>query len=567
MILHDLDSEAEVDLVNIPPDNDLSDEDEIDDSQLGEAIVADVPGTLEVHTVDDEEETPSEPPKKRSRQNKTLPVWRAMEPEYSSCGEMPDTAAKSRAGIADKLGGHSPVQLFEEVLTEEIMEHIQRETLRYALEIKNDSLFSMDLNELRVFIGILIFSGYVRMPSERMYWSEAVDMQANRLVREAMTRSSYHKIKQYLHVQDNNGRKPGDTDRGFKVRPLIKMLNDSFAKFDIYQENLAVDEMMVRYYGHHGLKQYMRGKPIRFGYKLWALCGADGFCHKFDLYCGKDTRPELQNKPLGSRVVLDMISAVSDPESHCLFLDNFFTSRALLSELRDKGMRATGTVRENRMEKCPLKTQKELVKEGRGAHDARFDKESEVIAVRWFDNKCVNMLSNYDTVHPMRRTQRFNKSAGGKVDVPQPRLYSNYNDGMGGVDLHDWHLSKYSIAIRGKKWYWCLLTRMIDMAVVNAWMLHKVCTPNSKDQLSQLDFRRDIAVSYLRSGSRSSACLPTSPALVPHSMRYDGIGHLIGPMGKRLRCRLESCSQKPSKWCTKCQVPLCMKCFVPYHTA
>ena len=100
MILHDLDSEAEVDLVNIPPDNDLSDEDEIDDSQLGEAIVADVPGTLEVHTVDDEEETPSEPPKKRSRQNKTLPVWRAMEPEYSSWGEMPDRAAKSRAGIA-----------------------------------------------------------------------------------------------------------------------------------------------------------------------------------------------------------------------------------------------------------------------------------------------------------------------------------------------------------------------------------------------------------------------------------------------------------------------------------
>ena len=544
MILHDLDSDEEVNLVNIPPEGDLSDEDEIDDSQLGEAIVADVPGTLEVHVGGDEKETPSEPepPKKRSRQSKSSPVWRATDPAYSSWSDVSGTAAASRAHVVDQLGSHSPVQLFEELFTDDILEHIQRETLRYALEIKNDSLFSIDLNELRVFIGILIFSGYVKMPSERMYWSEAVDLQANKLVREAMTRGSYQKIKQYLHVQNNNGRKVGDTDRGFKVRPLIEMLNETFKKFGIYQQNLAVDEMMVRYYGHHGLKQYMRGKPIRFGYKLWALCGADGFCHKFDLYCGKDTRPELQCKPLGSRVVLDMISAVEDPKSHCLFLDNFFTSRPLLSELRDKGLRTTGTVRENRMEKCPLKNHKELAKEGRGAYDARFDRESEVLAVRWFDNKSVNMLSNYDSVHPMRRTQRFVKSAGGKVDVPQPRLFSSYNSGMGGVDLHDWHISKYNIGIRGKKWYWCLITRMIDMAVVNAWTLHKVCTPSSKDQLSQLDFRRELAISYLRSGSRSSACVATSPALVPRSLRYDGIGHLIGPMaGGRGR---HECRQK-----------------------
>ena len=152
-------------------------------------------------------------------------------------------------------------------------------------------------------------------------------------------------------------------------------------------------------------------------------------------YTAAETRPELQGKPLGSRVVLDMISAVEDPKSHCLFFDNFFTSRPLLSELRSKGMRATGTVRENRMEKCPLKTHKELVKEGRGAYDARFDRESDVLAVRWFDNKSVNMLTNYDSVHPLRKTQRFNKCAGGKGDVPEPRLFNTSNVGMGGVTV------------------------------------------------------------------------------------------------------------------------------------
>ena len=45
MILNELDSDStEVYMVNIPPDDDLSDEDEIDDSQLGEATVCS--GTL-----------------------------------------------------------------------------------------------------------------------------------------------------------------------------------------------------------------------------------------------------------------------------------------------------------------------------------------------------------------------------------------------------------------------------------------------------------------------------------------------------------------------------------------
>ena len=104
---------------------------------------------------------------------------------------MSEGAAKSRASIADQLGGHTPVQLFEELLTDEVMEHIQRETIRYALEIKNGTLFSTSVDELRIFIGILIFSGYVKMPSERLFWSEANDMQANKIVREAMTRGTY----------------------------------------------------------------------------------------------------------------------------------------------------------------------------------------------------------------------------------------------------------------------------------------------------------------------------------------------------------------------------------------
>ena len=57
-------------------------------------------------------------------------------------------------------------------------------------------------------------------------------------------------------------------------------------EWGIFEKEL-IDEMIIKYFGHHGLKQFIRGKPIRFGYKFWALCGSSGFCFNFDLYAGR----------------------------------------------------------------------------------------------------------------------------------------------------------------------------------------------------------------------------------------------------------------------------------------
>jgi hypothetical protein len=41
---------------------------------------------------------------------------------------------------------------------------------------------------------------------------------------------------------------------------------------------------------------------------------------------------------------------------------------------------------------------------------------------------------------------------------------------MGGVDHQDWLVGKYTIQIRGKRWYWPIFTRIVDMALTNAWI-------------------------------------------------------------------------------------------------
>ena len=64
-----------------------------------------------------------------------------------------------------------------------------------------------------------------------------------------------------------------------------------------------------------------------------------------------------------------MVDVVKTPQSHCLFFDNLFTGYDLLVHLMNIGHRATGTMRENRINHCPLKTTSLMKKEGRTTTD------------------------------------------------------------------------------------------------------------------------------------------------------------------------------------------------------
>ena len=556
-----------VDIVALPPPvvDELTDEEEEADDIAGQGgIPEDVPGFVEAHIRSKQASPPPEPstsgssepgPAKRRKVSSSQPKWRKTRPEYTKLPDKTDGASRRLQKLKETLEEKYPVQLFEEMFSESMYEHIITETLRYATATKNDPLFSMTIGELKTFIGVLLLSGYHQLPSERQYWSTEDDLGVES-VRRAMSRNRFLKIKAYLHFSAAH-----QNDRGFKIRPLMDMRNDSFRKFGVFREELSVDEMLVRYFGHHPLKQFIKGKPIRFGYKMWSLCGSDGYCYKFQLYCGKETGPK-QDLPLGTRVVTEMLEAVHTPTDHIVYFDNLFTSRQLMVTLAEEGYRATGTVQERRTNKCPLPDSKTMAKTDRGTYETRFDITEEIAVTRWNDNRCVTMMSNFDSDQPAARAKRWYRAQRAHKFVEQPRMVHNYNLHMGGVDAHDWLCGKYSTSIRGKKWYWCLFTRLIDMSVVNAWMLHRHSQPSP---LSLLEFRRNIAVAYLRLlGLRDLRVLP-SASVIP-DVRFDQVGHFIAMGDKQRRCKGQGCSSKPRSYCEKCCAVLCIPCFKPYHT-
>lgn len=400
------------------------------------------------------------------------------------------------------------------------------------------------------------------------YWDSGADV-GNQFVKEAMRRDRFVTIMRYMHWADNS--QVSTSDKLWKIRPVIDMLQANFLVNFVPISYLNYDESMVKYYGRHSLKQFIRGKPIRFGFKVWCLNAENGYLVMFEIYQGKSpTSNEQYEKQFGkcSAPLVHMLDHIPEPDlSYQFFTDNLFTSFNLLTFLRKHGYRVTGTMRKNRLPAdCPLPEKSEMEKEGRGAFASKIAKDDGIILVRWTDNAVVTMASTTYGVQPLSMASRYSKSQKKHVDVERSHIIAMYNKYMGGTDRMDQDIARNRISIRGKKWYWPLLTWLIDAAVQNAWTLYKC----SGRKMTNLKFRRQLVRTYLRrygvpikrKGRRSHKEQSSDDP------RFDGINHLVEATPKKLRrrCVNETCKSSVRTQCKKCNKGLCIDCFVPYHT-
>ncbi|GFU99828.1 hypothetical protein TNCV_506491 [Trichonephila clavipes] len=61
-------------------------------------------------------------------------------------------------------------------------------------------------------------------------------------------------------------------------------------------------------------KMFIKGKPIGLRYKIWMLCPSGIYPYAMRIYCEKKT--EIENSPLGGRVVWELLSNVESPDKH-----------------------------------------------------------------------------------------------------------------------------------------------------------------------------------------------------------------------------------------------------------
>ena len=460
---------------------------------------------------------------------------------------------------------HTPSVLFDLFYDNTVIDHITTMSNLYAMQ--KGKRLDATAGEERLVIAILLISGYVPLVNRRMFWESSEDVH-NAAVSSAMPVNRFEELLRHIHVCDNTDLDA--RDKLAKLRPLFVMLNERFVQNWPAEQDISIDESMVPYYGRHSSKQFIRGKPIRFGFKVWCLNSRLGYLVQCEPYQGSSDSFSA-DLGLGGSVVTQLVKKLPPALPYRLFIDNFFTSRRLLDHLKTMSISVTGTVTANRTEKCPLKEPSELKKASRGTFDYSLDRKSGMLAVRWNDNNVVTVLSNCFGIEPVTQAKRWSASEKKHVQITMPNMIAQYNRFMGGTYRMDQNVAKFRINIRIKKWWWALFCFAIDVSVQNAWQLYRLSEAANHRELTLVQFRRDVAMTYImkhRAANDIGRPIRSRPLMcraVPDDVRFDGQNHFIGRVdGGQKRC--SQCGMKVQKKCNKCGVALHDRCFGLFHT-
>ena len=146
---------------------------------------------------------------------------------------------------------------------------------------------------------------------------------------------------------------------------------------------------------------------------MWARCAASGYLHIFDVYQGKVTGvgndKDISGCGLGGNVVLKLCSTLPEKRNFKIFADNYFSNFTMIKELTQRDLFYVGTINSNRLHGAPLKSEKEMKAEGRGAFDCVVKTTTNISLVRWLGNKCVTVVSSYLGAESHDAVRRYDK--------------------------------------------------------------------------------------------------------------------------------------------------------------
>ena len=176
---------------------------------------------------------------------------------------------------------------FDLYFIKEFWELLVAETNRFTVQFfENQNLtsytsewVSVTIDELKVFIGLVMLMGIIHKPSINLYWATDA-LYHTSIFFQVMNHNRFNLILKFLHFNNNEDptfdQNDGNRNRLHKVRPLINIFRDRAKSFYSSGKKLSVDESLVLFKGRLLFKQYIKTKRARFCIKLYQLCTSVG---------------------------------------------------------------------------------------------------------------------------------------------------------------------------------------------------------------------------------------------------------------------------------------------------
>ena len=261
----------------------------------------------------------------------------------------PQFPPKNRAGRPQNLPEDpNPLKLFQLFFTVKEMENIVKQTNQRAAYIDfKRSWKPLTIIEAYRYLGCLIYMAIQPLRELSDHWSSLKSPVAS-----CFTERRFKQIRRAFIIRDTNTspEQPGEP-WWFRVEPLATTIREACQEYWIPGAHLAIDEGMIPYLGHtrHTIKA--PHKPIKQGFKIWALADL-GYIFNWLWYSkargteGLGLRSSYKPMADTQALIISLAKSLSNPTiDYTLYLDNLFGNIPLATALGKLGIGVMRTAR------------------------------------------------------------------------------------------------------------------------------------------------------------------------------------------------------------------------------
>lgn len=179
--------------------------------------------------------------------------------------------------------GSNPIDNFNLLFDDRLFELLVSEINKYAVHVflsrsggtsaRINSWKDTSIPELKIFIGLLLHTGTIRMNRLQDYWKKS-ELFNLYFFPKYMSRNRFMLLLRTLHFSDNNSQ--DNDNRLNKIEPFTTYFNNKMSEIYEPSENLALDESMVLFRGRLVFRQFIKNKRHKYGIKLYMLAEPGG---------------------------------------------------------------------------------------------------------------------------------------------------------------------------------------------------------------------------------------------------------------------------------------------------
>ena len=463
----------------------------------------------------------------------------------------------------------------------------------YKKHCRLNSCVDTTPSDIKLFIAHILLMGLMKKPDLEKYWNTKSKTNIP-FFGQYMSRNRFQSVLWNFHVNDDSQNpargRPGH-DALCKIRPFVNMLERNFMYAYKPSKALSFDEACCPFKGRLRFRVYNPMKPNRFHIKLFQVSEANsGYIVRFHVYTGKNnacisnaSNPLDQECSKTTKIVLGLLESTNLlDKGHHVYMDNYYSSPELFSELYFRQTYAYGTVHQNR-KGLPNAVKKAKLE----PLQSFFLRNGPLLCLKWSGEKKKSMkkpVTILSTIHEASELLTRKKDAHGNR-IPKLFAIHQYTQNMAGVDISDQYMSFHVALRKSMKWSRKLFFHFLNMVILNAYLLNKKF---GKKKMSKHDYIEYIANYLVEISVEGTTCIPKRifnpssqmrlterhfPKKIPiRNGKVNGIlcracnfthAQLIkfGHSGETLHCKTTI------YWCEECETPLCITpCFEIFHT-